>query len=163
MRDKITAKNSLCQDPGTNENDPLIKAAKVITDTFKSPIEFLHFLNDALGWVYDYGIAAGDSHPGETHFILRQFVQEIATPWLIGGEDVLSNMADGVGEVASVTSFSDPLANVKYLIRANTWFCSEMGSSNLDLAMLDAEGIICLMTVASCIHQYQLIKKTSVL
>jgi len=159
MRHKSSVKKSLCQDPPTNEQDLLIKAAKVVIDTFKTPDEFLHFITDALGWVYDYGISVGDSHPGETHFILRRVIEEIAIPWLIGGGEFMSNMADGVREIDFETKDEFYLDDVKYIIKAYGYYIAGTGCLTVESTMRDMEGIICLMDMTAAIHSCHLAKK----
>jgi hypothetical protein len=143
-------------DPGYQH---LKKAAEQIVETFKTPAEFLQFLTDALGWVYDYGISVGDSHPGETHFILRDMISNIAIPWFLGGEKFIHEMTGGIGEIACETREEFYLDDAKYVIKAYGRFIAETGSSSVESTSLDMDGIICLMNIASCIRSYHLAKQ----
>lgn len=81
-------------------SEHLIKAAKIITDFFQTPSNFLEFLSKTIWRIDNYRESKEDYSRDVHSYLENMMIDGIVQPWLKNEGDVQLKIADGLKEIS---------------------------------------------------------------
>jgi len=136
-------------------NCPFVRAAECLLRAYKSPADFLLFLNDALTWIHHHQVRQPEySHGKDNHFSIQVVIEEIVVPWIGAQENALSVVAEGISRLHSFHGWDGQMETMSRLLEAFGYYENESHSYPQYMAK-HLTGINVMYQIAYCFYDHE--------
>jgi hypothetical protein len=135
-------------------NDPLLYAAKLVIETFKTPARFISFMSSALWWNYWYRTENNLHNTSADPFILmNNFMNYIGCPWIEGGDGIPERIAealrDGIADAWEGRAFQED--SFRFI---ESWGAYSSNSGSMDF-LEENKKLLALVKIGEYIVMYK--------